>query len=67
MGGESLLLPVWRSVRGRFTGRGEFDAWVARAVMSRSRNLHGVGAGWTGVEGNSTRSVCPVHLVDGYG
>ena len=23
MGGESLLLPVWRSVGGRFTGKGE--------------------------------------------
>ena len=33
MGGESLLLPVWRSVGGGFTGRGEFDKWVARAVI----------------------------------
>ena len=33
MGGESLLLPVWRSVGGGFTGRGEFDAWVVRAVI----------------------------------
>ena len=32
MGGESLLLPVWRSVGGGFTGKGEFDAWVVRAV-----------------------------------
>ena len=24
MGGESLLLPVWRSVEGGFTGKGEF-------------------------------------------
>ena len=23
MGGESLLLPVWRSVGGEFTGKGE--------------------------------------------
>ena len=29
---ESLLLPVWRSVGGGFTGIGELDAWVARAV-----------------------------------
>ena len=33
MGGESLLLPVWRSVGGGFTGTGDFDAWVVRAVI----------------------------------
>ena len=32
MSGESLLLPVWRSVVGGFTGKGELDAWVVRAV-----------------------------------
>ena len=32
MGGESLLLPVWRSVGIGFTGKGEMDAWVVRAV-----------------------------------
>ena len=32
MGGESLLLPVWRSVGGEFTGKGVLDAWVVRAV-----------------------------------
>ena len=32
MGGESLLLPVWRSVGGGFTGKGQLDAWVVRAV-----------------------------------
>ena len=32
MGGESPLLPVWRSVGGGFTGKGELDAWVVRAV-----------------------------------
>ena len=32
MGGESLLLPLWRSVGGRFTSKGELDAWVVRAV-----------------------------------
>ena len=31
-GGESLLLPVWRSVGGEFSGKGEWDAWVIRAV-----------------------------------
>ena len=25
MGGESLLLPVWRSVGGGFIGKGEWD------------------------------------------
>ena len=30
---QSLLLPVWRSVGGGFTGRGDFDAWVVRAVI----------------------------------
>ena len=29
---ESLLLPVWRSVGGEFTGKGERDAWAVRAV-----------------------------------
>ena len=33
MGCESLLLPVWRSVGGGFTGREDFDAWVVRAVI----------------------------------
>ena len=32
MDGESLLLPVWRSVGGGFIGKGELDAWVVRAV-----------------------------------
>ena len=32
MGGESLLLPVWRSVGGGFTGKGDLDVWVVRAV-----------------------------------
>ena len=32
MGGESLLLPVWRSVGGVFTGKGDLDVWVVRAV-----------------------------------
>ena len=32
MGGESLPLPVWRSVGGGFTDKEEFDAWVVRAV-----------------------------------
>ena len=32
MGGESLLLPVWRSVVVGFIGKGELDAWAVRAV-----------------------------------
>ena len=32
MDGESLLLPVWRSVGGGFTGKGKLDVWVVRAV-----------------------------------
>ena len=32
MGGESLLLPVRRSVGGGFTGKRQLDAWVVRAV-----------------------------------
>ena len=32
MGDESLLLPVWRPAGGGFTGKGELDAWVVRAV-----------------------------------
>ena len=32
MGGEYPLLPWWRSVGGGFTGKGELDVWVVRAV-----------------------------------
>ena len=32
MVGESLLLPVWRSVGGGLTGQGELDIWVVSAV-----------------------------------
>ena len=32
MGGESLLLPVWRSVMFGFIGKGELDAWAFKAV-----------------------------------
>ena len=31
-GGEFLRLPVWRSVGGGFTGKGELAAWAVRAV-----------------------------------
>ena len=30
MGGDSLLVSVWRSLVG-FTGKGESDVWVVRA------------------------------------
>ena len=46
MDGESLLLPVWRSVGGGFIGKGELDAWVVRAVTWWPGNLHGMEAGW---------------------
>ena len=32
MGGESFLLPVWRSVGGGFIGKRELGAWVVRAI-----------------------------------
>ena len=32
MGGESLLLPVWRSVGSGFTGKEKLDVSVVRAV-----------------------------------
>ena len=67
MGGESLLLPVWRSFGGGFTGNEELDAWVVRTVTLRLGNLHGMGAGWAGMGSGSNKSVCPFHLVDGYG
>ena len=67
MGGKSLLLPVWRSVGGEFIGKGGLDSLVVRAVTWRPGNLHGMGTGWAVMGGNSTRSGCPVHLVDGYG
>ena len=31
MGGDSLLVPVWRSVGDGFTSKGELDVWVVRA------------------------------------
>ena len=31
MGGDSLLVPVWRSVGDGFTGKGESDVWVVMA------------------------------------
>ena len=32
MGGECLLMPVWRSVGVGFIGKGELDAWAFKAV-----------------------------------
>ena len=32
MGGECLLMPVWRSIRVGFIGKGELDAWVFKTV-----------------------------------
>ena len=32
MGGECLLMPVWRSIRVGFIGKGELDAWTFKAV-----------------------------------
>ena len=57
MSSESLLLPVWRSVGSGFTGKGELDVWVVRAVTSRPGYLHGMGAGWAGMGGDSIKSV----------
>ena len=28
MGSDSWLMPVWRSIGDRFTGKGELDVWV---------------------------------------
>ena len=67
MGGESLLLPVLRSVGGGFFGKGKMDAWVVRAVTRWPGNFSGMRVGWAGMGGSSTKSVCPVHLVDGCG
>ena len=32
MGSECLLVPVWRSVRAGFIGKGELDGWAFKAV-----------------------------------
>ena len=40
MSDESLLLPVWRSVGGGFTGKEQLDVWVVRAVTWQPENLH---------------------------
>ena len=31
MGDECLLMPVWRSIRAGFIGKGELDAWAFKA------------------------------------
>ena len=31
MGGDSLLLPVWKSVEDGFTDKGDSDMWLVRA------------------------------------
>ena len=31
MGGDSLLVLVWRSVGDGFTGKGKLDVWLVRA------------------------------------
>ena len=31
MGGDSLLMPVWRSAGDGFTNKGESDVWVVTA------------------------------------
>ena len=41
MGGDSWLVPVWRSVGDGFTDKGESDVWVVRTGISRPGNLHG--------------------------
>ena len=46
MGGDSLLLPVWRSVGDGFTGNGESDEWVVRAGTWQAANLHGSRMGY---------------------
>ena len=49
MGGESLLLPGWRSVGGGFTSKGELDACVIRAVPEGQETSVGWeqdGLGW---------------------
>ena len=33
MDGDSLLLPVWRSVGDRFTGKGVSDVWVVTIFL----------------------------------
>ena len=33
MGGDFLLLPVWRSVGDRFTGKGDSDVWVVNIFL----------------------------------
>ena len=37
MCGESISLPVWRSVGGGLTGKGELDAWVVWTHLSDSQ------------------------------
>ena len=46
MGGDYLLVPVWRSVGDGFTGKGESDVRVVRTSTSRPGNLHGSRIGY---------------------
>ena len=40
MVGDSVLVPVWRSVGDGLTGKGELYVWVARAGPRRPGSLH---------------------------
>ena len=46
MGGDSLLVPVWRSLGDGFTGKGESDTWLVRAGTWRPGNLYGSKMGY---------------------
>ena len=57
MCGESILLPVWKSVGVGFIGKGELDAWYKKQKTSENRqyktwrteNLHGMGGECAGM------------------
>ena len=55
MGGESLLLPVWRSIGGGLTKKEELGAWLVRLVTWWPGNFHRMGAKWAGIGGHSTK------------
>ena len=46
MGGDSLLMPVSKSVGDGPTGKGESDVWVARVGTRRPGNLRGSRMGY---------------------
>ena len=65
MGGDSFLLPLWRSVGGGFTSKGESDVWAdCSRVNLRAQGEH-LTCWFARVAASLfVKHVCTVHLVE---